>query len=533
MSNNTQKLIKIAKEVDSRTEYKTLYELKTSIFPKTEVDQEFLQRLLKVWTPEESAKYLSGFYTGYRDIDPFVIVKLDSILDVLNQYKESLEDENTSDRAVMDTFINKIQGFKDKGKEYLMINGQHRKRIYQDFWADDLTLDENFPNLGTRTDMAGFSWTSFDEQEQLSLLAAEHLVVIVEKFKSMSNLKDIVVFHNTGNEWNKHEERIITPSYIASELYTLNEDKDFKVIFSKVKSDDKYSYYKKGISFFLTQMYYSWAKSKDHNPKNGKPEWYNIPTISDKRLDNLVEMESPLWTVGKVKKFKSLAKKIARGYSSYVKNLKTMKDERGLTFKVATFRNYFLFRIALDIKGHVALDTRYTVTNESDFMTKWVIQEAARMTTRRNLTKEGQAEWDKQDKFGTGLDKKVIQKLKDKYIDPNSYVWRLRGSSAGISLGNVVGEQITDFLNKFSSFESSGTANKQGGDLNSTVTDEVLLNAMGSKSLKSTSMEELLTLQDGTKTHIGHDLAKSKGGEPVLSNLEPQDQHYNQSQGNK
>ena len=72
-----------------------------------------------------------------------------------------------------------------------------------------------------------------------------------------------------------------------------------------------------------------------------------------------------------------------------------------------------------------------------------------------------------------------------------------------------------------------------GGDLNSTVTDEVLLNAMGSKSLKSTSMEELLTLQDGTKTHIGHDLAKSKGGEPVLSNLEPQDQHYNQSQGNK
>ena len=46
-------------------------------------------------------------------------------------------------------------------------------------------------------------------------------------------------------------------------------------------------------------------------------------------------------------------------------------------------------------------------------------------------------------------------------------------------------------------------------------------------------MEELLTLQGGGKTHIGHKKAKSKGGEPTLGNLEPQNQFYNQSQGNK
>ena len=533
MSNNKQKLLKIAKDVESSTKYESLYNFKFHIFPKTAIDQDFLQRLLKVWTPEESAKYLSGFYIGYRDIDPFVLVKLDSILDVLSQYKESLEEDNTSDRAVMDTFINKIQGYKDQGKEYLMINGQHRKDVYQTFWNDDTTLDENFPTIGKRTDVEGFSWGSFDEQEQLSLLAAQHLVVIVEKFKTMSNLKDIVIFHNTGNEWNPHEERIITPSYIASELYNLNEDADFRSIFSKVKSDDKYSYYKKGISFFLTQMYWSWAKSTSFNPKTGKPEWYNVPSLADRRLDSLVEMESPLWTVGKVDKFKSLAKKIARGYASYVKNLKTMKDARGLTFKIATFRNYFLLRVAMDVKGHHALDTRYTVTNESDFMTKWVIQESKRMGARKNLTNEGKAQWDAQNKNGLGLNDKAIAKLKKNYIDPNSYIWRLRGGGSGETLGKVVGEHISDFLNEFSSFECSGVVNRQGADLNSTVTNEVLLEAMSSKSLETASMGELLTLQDGSKTHIGHKKAKSKGGEPTLGNLEPQDQFYNQSQGNK
>ena len=533
MSNNKQKLLKIAKQVESSTKYESLYNFKFHIFPKTAIDQDFLQRLLKVWSPKKSANYLSGFYTGYRDIDPFVLVKLDAILVVLNQYKESLEEDNTSDRAVMDTFIDKIKGFQDQGKEYLMINGQHRKRLYQDFWNDEITLDEDFPTIGKHTDVEGFSWTSFDEQEQLSLLAVQHLVVIVDKFKTMSNLKDIVIFHNTGNEWNPHEERIITPSYIASQLYDLNEDPDFRVIFSKVKSDDKYSYYKKGIAFFLTQMYWSWAKSTTSNPKTGKPEWYQLPTLADKRLDSLVEMESQLWTVGKVNKFKSLAKKIARGYSSYVKNLKTMKDARGLTFKIATFRNYFLLRVAMDVKGHHALDTRYTVTNESDFMTKWVIQESKRMGTRKNLTNEGKAKWDAQDKNGLGLDDKTISKLKKNYIDPNSYIWRLRGGGSGESLSKVVGEQVSDFLNEFSAFESSGVVNRQGADLNSIVTNEVLLEAMGSKSLETASMEELLTLQDGGKTHIGHKKAKSKGGEPTLGNLEPQDQFYNQSQGNK
>jgi len=166
-------------------------------------------------------------------------------------------------------------------------------------------------------------------------------------------------------------------------------------------------------------------------------------------------------------------------------------------------------------------------------MTKWVIQESKRMGTRKNLTNEGKAQWDAQNKNGLGLDDKAIAKLKKNYIDPNSYIWRLRGGSSGETLGKVIGEQISDFLNEFSSFESSGVVNRQGADLNSTVTNEVLLDAMGSKSLKTTSMEELLTLQDGSKTHIGHKKAKSKGGEPTLGNLEPQDQFYNQSQGNK
>ena len=524
------KHIPINKSVDASTEYKTLFEFKTAIFPLCEVDPDFLQRLLTIWSDEFKAKYLTGYYSGYRDIDPFVIVELDSILSVLNHYKESLAEADESDIGVIDEFINKLHGFKSRGKKYLMINGQHRKDTWTSFWNDEFTLNDKFPSLGDLDDVEGWTWSRFNEDEQLSLLRTEHLVVTVSKFKTMADLKNIVILHNEGNEWNANEKRIITPSYLASELYKLNEDEDFKVIFKPDK--DKYSYHRKGIAFFLTQMYWSWANSTNYSQKNGDPLWYKIPNINDEKLDNLVELGSKLWSVGKVKKFKTLAKKIARGYSSYIRGLKTMKDSRGLSFKISTFRNYFLFRVALDVNKHSALSTRYTVNQESDFMTMWVIQEAGRMDAKNNLTKEGQSEWDKSDKHGLGLNQKRIKQLQKKYIDPNSYMWRLRGATQGESLQKVVGQQITDFKNSFTEYESKGVVNRQGSDLNKTITDQTLISAMSSRPLKSTSMEELLDLQDGSKTHIGHKKAKSKGGEPTLDNLEPQGQFYNQSQGN-
>ena len=103
-------------------------------------------------------------------------------------------------------------------------------------------------------------------------------------------MKDIVVFHNDGNAWNPHEKRIISPSFLARKLYKLNEDKDFIRIHQSVGSHLPYSQAKKGVALFLSQMFYSYLNSNDST------EWFNLPNIQDTRLDDLVSIESDMYT---------------------------------------------------------------------------------------------------------------------------------------------------------------------------------------------------------------------------------------------
>jgi hypothetical protein len=512
----------IKSQVDELTNYCSLGNLKYDILPITAIDREFLQRLLDIWEIERASKYIASYYNGFRDIDAFVFVELTAIKKVLKKHKN-----RKLDKSELNYFLAKIEKYESEGKKYLMINGQHRTDVWKRFWNGDIPIHERFPQVYDKdsdsyiTPIAGSEWEELPETQQGILLAQKHTCVWVNRFESLDNLKDLVVFHNDGNAWNPHEKRIISPSFLARKLYKLNEDKDFIRIHQSVGSHLPYSQAKKGIALFLSQMFHSYLNSHDST------EWFEIPNIQDTRLDDLVSIESDMYTKSKLTDFITLAKSIARGYAYWVDN----KGKRGtVKHSIAMFRKYFVFRIVLDQKTHVLSKGKYKVNNEIDFVSTWAQQETTRMLEYNNISTEGRKEWNKDKKSGK-LDGKQIKKLFEMYKKPKSYRWVSRGSSTGVDLVQVVNHQLTDFIEGYSGYDSIGCVSKHNTDSSTTMDNYLIGEAISETPLGEMIGDQWAKFTDGSQTHIGHKTSRANDGSYTKDNLELEDAHYNQSHG--
>ena len=512
----------IKSQVDELTNYKSLGYLKFKILPITAIDREFLQRLLHIWEIERASKYIASYYNGFRDIDAFVFVKLTAIKEVLKKHKN-----RKSDKSELNYFLAKIEQYESEGKKYLMINGQHRTDVWKRFWNGDIPIHERFPQVYDEdtdsyvTPVAGVEWGDLPETQQRILLGQKHLCVWVNRFESLDNLKDIVVFHNDGNAWNPHEKRIISPSFLARKLYKLNEDKDFIRIHQSVGSHLPYSQAKKGVALFLSQMFYSYLNSNDST------EWFNLPNIQDTRLDDLVSIESDMYTKSKLLAFITLAKSIARGYSHWLDN----KGKRGTAkHSIALFRKYFVLRIVLDQKNHALNQDKYKVNNEVDFVSTWAQQETTRMLEYNNISKEGQKEWNKDKKAGK-MNARQIKKLFEMYKLPKSYRWVSRGSSTGNDLKQVVNHQLSDFLKGYNAYDSNGSVSKHNTGNSSKMDDYIIGEAISETPLGEMTSDKWAKFTDGSQTHIGHKTSRANDGDYTLDNLELEDAEYNQSHG--
>lgn len=520
----------INSQVDSITKYKPLFYLKDNRLPKTAIDREFLQRLLDKWPEERASKYIASYFNGFRDIDPFVFVRLDAIKKVLEKHKNK-----SSDKSELTYFLEKIEQYESEGKEWLMINGQHRTDVWTRAWAGEIIFHETFPQIWDKdlgeyiTPDAGSYWGDLTESQQEALLVQRHFVVEVNSFESLDNLKDIVVFHNDGNGWNPHEKRIISPSFLARKFYQLNEDKDFVLIHKSVGSHQPYSQAKKGIALLLSQMFYSYLNSKDST------EWYNIPNIQDTTLDKLVSIESDMYSKHKLNSFVTLSKSIARGYSHWLRT----KGKGGLKHTIATFRKYFVFRMVLDQKNHALNQSKYKVNNEQLFCLKWVSEESHRMLEYQNMTTEGQKLWDKHSKSGKIKDDKgklvpfnATQKTRlfKNNIAPKCYLWISRGSSTGDDLKGVVNDQLNDFLKNYETYYGQGLVSKHNTASSTTIDNQIRMKAV-SDALEDIDSDLYNKLTDGSRTHIGHKISRANDGEYDYDNLELEDASYNQSHG--
>jgi hypothetical protein len=224
-------------ELSSFSKHKnsTLFNLRDKII----IDRLYLQRLLTLWPELKIALYIRDFYNGFDKINAFVCVSLDEIIRVLKEIKGK-----TNNKSTIIHFIAEMESAKENGKEWLLINGQHRDIIWEKVWNNDIKLPIDFPSVGDKVIGESY-WNEIDINTRCLLLTKTHPITFVNQFTSMSDLTHIVNLHNEGSEWNAHEKRSIEASYIMQQFRKLDDDKTLKLLFKKLYASGNYEIGKK------------------------------------------------------------------------------------------------------------------------------------------------------------------------------------------------------------------------------------------------------------------------------------------------
>ena len=498
---HTYKLQNVINTENKPISWKTWLALK----PKVAIDRKFLQRILDHWPEDQVQKYLGGLFRGHRNIDSFVLVSIDAIIEVLElelkviQKNKELED----DKSNLNDFIAKMKEYKARGKAWMLINGQHR---------EDAKL---FPKM--------------EPGIQDAFLAETHPFTFVTDFEDMEDLADIVRLMNTGNDWNANEWRAISPSYIMQKFTDLNEYADFKTIFELEKSKTQpYNLKRKGVVWFLSHMYYSWVNKSTAS-------WTDSPTMNDDVYGEMIKISSDLWTPKSVDEFVTFAKTVAKEFSSLIPALNT-KDKWFVPASIPTFRNYFHFRVILDTAGHSLSNNVYKVRDSREFPAAWLQQENFRQSTREQLTDEGKSIWDKYEagknplgKSWKGLSKDAKKYIKDNYLlIGKHYLADNKGAKGGKNLNNVMEKQVADFERIFDDLFAKGMVKKKGSKPNSSIKKEVFSKKLSSENAPLT-LDDIMGLVDGKQTHVGHQIASQNGGDYTVGNLELESAEFNLS----
>ena len=364
------------------------------------IDRKYLQRLLKAWGLDKSQEFLTSFYRGLDKADYFVVVSIKAIIKVFTGIQSSVNDKST-----IDEFLKELEQHKSNGVEYFLINGQHRLDIFKRFFRGEINLNSEF-NGGKPFEsekLIGKKYNELSLSVRIALLNAELPIVFVTEIGNLSDLKDIVIKHNTGNSWTPHQERMRETSYIARKFAELDEDLSLKKMFDSIgTASNYYAPSMNGISLLALQLYNIYLN------ENKRPE---ILRRDNKVFDDLVKTESRLWCRDTVDDFLKIFKKTMDEINqSYIKltNL-DKKDKRKIdkvvTTNVGLLKIYFLYRFMLMGKVSTVynLDRPFKINNHREFVNQFVISEAFRRSDREQLTSDDKKLYDK-----------LIEKSKDK-----------------------------------------------------------------------------------------------------------------------
>ena len=509
--------------------------------PQIAIDRKFLQRKMRKWSVSDVQSYLKGMYRGHVNIDNFVLVKIDSIIKVLEDELKRIvkSKELEDDKSQVEGFIARVTKHKTDGKVWMLINGQHRDNSMERWWSGEIPTPSNFTDKVKLTvgeyeteiepkKVNGIPFPKLDSEIKEALMGHVHPITLVESFEDMEDLADIVRLHNTGNAWNKNEWRAISPSYIMQKFSEMNEYQDFKTVFKCVGGkNDKYHVAKKGVVCFLTHQYYGWFNKKESN-------WTEIPSWTSSKYDDMAMISSKLWTTKSVDDFLTFAKKVASEYvtltNTYFKGKnKSSNGKLYLKNSIATFRNYFNFRIILDTQNHPLLSDVYKVKNPSEFAAQWAKQENNRQSDYEYLNDAGKKLYREHENVLGGLDEKLLKELLDKYANSGTtHRNDLRTCFDGEQLKRVMKRMIDDFLDTYDKMMSKGVVMKQGQKASTTVKKAVYNGALQSTKFGD-SYSDISDLLDGTKNHVGHQTAKQNAGDYSVDNLKIEDANYNLS----
>lgn len=481
---------------------------------KIVIDRRWAQRLQDAWSEEQSTKYIESVYRGYNQVDSFVLVSLKEIKRILDMVIDNIDDKDN--KSTFDGFLNDINTYLSDGKVYLMINGQHRDNVYHRMWNSELPLPHIFRGMDE-----DITWSNLDWDEQFeALMTLKHPITIYEKLESLDDIEKIIILHNEGSEWNSHEKRSIKASYLMSELRKLDEYKPAQKLFDLLGTKNtSYDRSKKGISFLATQLYYQYRYKDNYN---------TILGINHSTLDDIVKWKSEAWTINSVDNFVKFFKKVIRELSLYFVGL-PKNEGKVIRHKIATLRNYFMFRNIMTGKTkHTKDNSVFTIINEKNFVSWYVKRETRRLLLRNNLTVEGVKMYDMCMKRPNGITKLQESDLYNRFPKSNAYKLLLNGVSAE-GQRKVAEIMWNDFLRDYDADNLHHAVQVRGKDVSIRMKDEVRRLAVANSD--SFDLEDIFALQDKDKTDIGHkDVPKSKGGSNTLENLFVQDSSWNRSE---
>lgn len=227
--------------------------------PVVHVDQHQLQRLLSEWDDKTKAEHVRACFVGHSNIYTIVLISIKSCLDYCNTILSDY-DAGTSEYLSVKETIDYLSDLDNQGKRYLLIDGQHRWKTYNDYLKSKFSLDVtvvDYINNGKSVipfDMKGVLFKDLPSETQKTVLDTPLTMVVIEK-GTLQDMVDVTVYTNIGEPWNNHERRVIIPSSFNRFLMKfINENPLLTSMFERTKNlSGAYSLVKKGESLMVCE----------------------------------------------------------------------------------------------------------------------------------------------------------------------------------------------------------------------------------------------------------------------------------------
>ena len=520
---------------------------------KIEIDRKYLQRLIEPWLDKQGMEYISSFYRGLDKIDSFVIVDIKTIIKVFDTFKKELFDTfkkeltvtstkdteeslktRKSSKGLIDDFYKELVSWKANDIKVLLINGQHRLDVHERFLNSELKITSEF-NDGEEIKLDGNPvlvhnkfYRELPIELRLELLETMFTFVVVDEIETLDDLRKIVKFHNTGNSWTVHQDRMRNPSYIARKFSELDELELFKQIMKNLGQDKTYSIKKNGVSLLALQLFKIYTSSKDVNydPR--------ILTQNDLTFDKMVHYTNTKYTKKVVDSFIELFKKIMGEINSNFLTRVTRKNnpiKTTIKLNVTLLKIYFLHRIVIEgkIDKVFKTDNPYTINDVKKFVENFIDGEVLRRSIREQLNDRDKYKFDdliNESSNGNITQKQFSEELsKLKEDEPkDGYVQSLGSIGSPKNLMILLKKIFSDFEQDVNSKKLIGIVN-QVGERPSDQTKRIYKEEKVKNGVSSFDESEFSSELDYSHS----DNPFSKGGDASLGNIETEHYSINRS----
>ena len=314
-------------------------------FGKIYSDELLLQRLLDVWDDVIATNHIIAFLEGHSNIYSIVLI---DILSALADARGRLKDFTKEDpqyNNIKET-VDYLEGIKNKGFEYLCVDGQHRLNCYNRYLKSEFALTESFivkletaDGMKVSYDLKDKLFKDIEKPIQDEILNGYKVLVTSIQKGTLEDLVNVTIYTNLGEPWNRHEMRIILPSSFNMWIHKLQAmdallNKVFSIHISDMGGKD-YKLTKKGDSLMIAE----WVGYLHNSKKDKIYVWPNSDTLD---------------TMSSIEGLTTLSNKILKDSKSVIQKLAEIVNSTGAVVKTkrSTMDNLLILLSVFENSNH-------------------------------------------------------------------------------------------------------------------------------------------------------------------------------------